>query len=232
MPGESPLVSCIVPVYGGEKYLSEALDSIASQTHQPIEIIVVDDGSTDASAVVAAGHPSQPRSIRQANAGPAAARNRGVNDARGEYVAFLDADDLWHPEKLTRQFHLLANRPDAGVCVTEIRNFWSPELDETERAGEPENFSRPWTAYNCVGLLTSRQVFDKVGPFDEQLRITEDLEWFARLPDLGIEVAVVPEVLVFRRVHPGNLTRRQAAESRDAFLRHVKTGLDRRRGRC
>jgi glycosyltransferase involved in cell wall biosynthesis len=97
------LISCIVPVYNGERYLGETLDSIFAQTYQPLEIIVVDDGSTDGTATVAASYGQRVRYLCQTNQGKAAARNRGFGAAQSEFIAFIDADDLWHPEKLTRQ---------------------------------------------------------------------------------------------------------------------------------
>jgi len=99
---QSPLISCIVPVYNGERYLKEALDSILVQTHCPLEIIVADDGSTDGTASVVAGYGEGVKHLWQPNAGETAARNMGLSAAQGEFVAFLDADDLWHPEKLAR----------------------------------------------------------------------------------------------------------------------------------
>src|SRR5262245_20840904 len=97
------LISCIVPVFNGERYLGEAIESILKQSYRPIEIIIADDGSTDDTVTVAARYGTQIRYLRQSNAGPAAARNLGLSVAAGEFVAFLDADDIWHPEKLARQ---------------------------------------------------------------------------------------------------------------------------------
>ena len=93
------LISCIVPVFNGERYLGEALESILKQSYQSLQIIVVDDGSTDGTAALVDHYEGQVRFLRQPNAGTAVARNSGLNAAEGEFVAFLDADDLWHPEK-------------------------------------------------------------------------------------------------------------------------------------
>ena len=118
------LISCIVPAYNGERYLGQTIDSILGQTYRPIEVIVVDDGSTDRTADVAAGYGAPVRLISQPNAGPAAARNTGIEAARGVFLAFLDSDDLWHEEKLERQMQRFAARPELDYCVTHIRNFW------------------------------------------------------------------------------------------------------------
>lgn len=120
---KQPLISCIVPVYNGELYLREAIDSILAQTYRPLEIIVVDDGSTDATPDVVAGYGDRLRYIRQPNAGPGAARNHGLNLAQGEFIAFLDADDLWHPDKLARQMTRFLNRPDLDLCITYAQHF-------------------------------------------------------------------------------------------------------------
>src|SRR6187549_3720033 len=113
MTEERPLVSIIVPVYNGERYLRAALESIFAQTYRPLEVIVVDDGSVDDSGVIAQSFP-EVRYIRQENQGVAAARNHGIETARGEFYAFLDQDDLWTPEKLTVQISYLLNDPDLG----------------------------------------------------------------------------------------------------------------------
>ena len=111
-----PLVSCIVPVFNGERYLAEALDSILAQTYRPVDLIVVDDGSTDGTAQVAAGYGERITYLYQENSGPAAARNKGIDAAQGEFVAFLDADDVWHEEKLARQMVRFDARRELGVC--------------------------------------------------------------------------------------------------------------------
>jgi glycosyltransferase involved in cell wall biosynthesis len=126
--GEPHVVSCIVPVYNGERYLAEALESILGQTYRSLEVIVVDDGSTDGTAAVLATYRQRITCLHQTNAGHAAARNRGLAVARGEFVAFLDADDLWHPEKLARQMARFQARPELDASVTHVQNFWMAEL--------------------------------------------------------------------------------------------------------
>ncbi|MGB7951879.1 MAG: glycosyltransferase family A protein, partial [Candidatus Binatia bacterium] len=91
-----PLISCIVPVFNSEKYLGEALDSIFAQSYRPLEVIIVDDGSTDGTSAVAAGYQDRVRLLKQSNQGPGATRNYGVRASQGGFVAFLDPDDLWH----------------------------------------------------------------------------------------------------------------------------------------
>src|SRR5690349_1953676 len=123
-----PLISCIIPVFNGERYLAEAIESILKQSYRPLEIIISDDGSADRTAAVANGFSDHVRYIWQPNAGQAAARNTGLASSHGEFVAFLDADDLWHREKLERQMGRFRARPELDYCLAHVQNFWIPEL--------------------------------------------------------------------------------------------------------
>src|SRR5439155_16624014 len=155
-----PLISCIIPVFNGEKYLAEALDSIRAQTYRPIEIIVVDDGSTDGTRELVASYGDQVRYLWQPNSGPATDRNQGLSAASGEFVAFLDADDLWHPEKLERQMARFDARPDLDVCVAHVQNFWIPELREEEARFRDHRVSRSLPGYDTETLLARHNFFE------------------------------------------------------------------------
>ena len=226
----SPLVSCIVPVFNGEAYLDEALRSILAQTYRPLEVLAVDDGSTDGTAALIARYGDEVRSFRQPNAGPAAARNRGLGEARGDLVAFLDADDLWHPEKLARQVARFRARPELDLSVTCIQNFWVLELREEAERLRGHRLAEPAPGYVAPTMLARRGLFRTVGLFDESWRHVHDTEWFVRAGDHGVVTELLKDVLVYRRLHPNSRSRRLAAASRDEYLRLVKTGLDRRRG--
>src|SRR5438045_3634651 len=142
-PVSADMVSCIVPVYNGEPYLREAIKSILAQTHRPIELIVVDDGSTDGTAEIVRVFIDHVKYVCQFNAGAAAARNRGIGLACGEFVAFNDADDLWHEEKLERQLARFRVRPELAYCVTHCQNFWVPELEEEAQRYRNHRISLP-----------------------------------------------------------------------------------------
>jgi glycosyltransferase involved in cell wall biosynthesis len=228
---EPGLVSCIVAVFNGERFLKEALDSILAQTYRPLEVIVVDDGSTDGTSAVAAEYGERIRTLWQANAGPPAARNLGLQAAQGEFLAFLDADDLWHPEKLARQMARFQARPELELCVTHVRNFWMPELREEGVRFQNHPLSQPVPGYVTQALLARRSAFELLGPFDTGSRHAAELEWFARAIDQGLAVELVPDVLVYRRLHDGNLSRQVAAESRSEHVDMLKAILDRRRRR-
>jgi glycosyltransferase involved in cell wall biosynthesis len=228
---EGPLVTCIVPVFNGERYLGEALDSTLAQTYRPLEIIVADDGSTDGTAALAATYGDRVRYLRQDNAGPAAARNLGLGAARGEFVPFLDADDLWHPEKLTRQMARFEARPDLEMCVTHIRNFYSPDLNTTMAAPHRDSahLTREIPGYLTQTLLARRSFFHAIGGFDCALRHSNDTEWFIRAAEHAAAMELLPDTLLYRRVHRTNLSRLEAEDSREEYLNLVKARLDRRR---
>jgi glycosyltransferase involved in cell wall biosynthesis len=225
----TPLVSCIVPVFNGERYLGEALDSILAQTYRQFECIVIDDGSTDGTAEVVSRYGERVSYLWQANAGPGAARNRGISAAEGDLVAFLDADDLWHPEKLARQVARFEARSELDLCITWAQNFCAPELSaRDEYRGDPR-YQQPWRGFGCPTLLARREAFDAIGGFNVDLRLGEDLDWFAHARERGLTLELLPDVLVYRRLHPWNTTRLFKARLSDALAEVVKRSLERRR---
>ena len=226
---ELPLISCVVPVFNGERYLAEALESILKQSYRSLEIIVVDDGSTDGTAAVMDHYAGQARLLRQANAGTAAARNLGLNAAQGEFVAFLDADDLWHPEKLERQMARFQARPELDYCVAHVQNFWVPELIEEEKRFRDHRISKALPGYTTGTLLVRHVCFDAVGFFDATIRHADDTEWFLRASEHGATMELLSDVLLYRRLHQNNSSRLRASNSRDQYLQVLKTALDRRR---
>jgi glycosyltransferase involved in cell wall biosynthesis len=225
-----PLISCIVPVFNGERYVKEALDSILAQTYRPLEVLVADDGSTDETAAVVTPYGAPVRYLSQPNAGPAAARNLGLCAARGEFVAFLDADDLWHPEKLALQMARFQARPELDLCVAYVQNFWSRELtDVSPRYRDHPRLTKPWPGYLTQTLLARRTVFDTIGQFDSVLRHSSDTDWFLRAAERGAVMELLADTLVYRRLHRANYSRLEASTSREEYLRLVKASLDRRR---
>ncbi|HJU64056.1 MAG TPA: glycosyltransferase family A protein [Gemmatimonadaceae bacterium] len=222
-------VSCIIPVYNAERYLADALRSVIEQTRPPAEILVVDDGSTDGSAKVAATFGDRVRYVRQQNAGPAAARNLGLRHVSQEFVAFLDADDYWHREKVARQLARFEERPDLDISVTRVENFWSPEDAARDPRSSDPRHTEPWPGYTCVSLLTRRRTFDVVGAFNPELWLAEDNDWFVRASERGMVMELIPDILVHRRYHGANLTTRLAAQRNDRMAEVIKASLERRR---
>jgi len=226
---ETALVSCVIPVFNGEAYLDDAIDSVLRQEHRPLEVIVVDDGSTDGTAGVARSRGDAVRYVRQTNAGPSSARNRGIEEARGALVAFLDADDRWLDGKLSRQIAVLSAHPEVHGCLAHGRLFWDGDgAVAAEAAAWPAE--RRIDTGGLIGstLVVRRTVFDTVGVFDPALPHSGLTEWSARAREHGVLLETIAEVLAERRMHAGNFSRQRAA--RDAeYVVLLKRSLDRRR---
>ena len=225
----SPLISCIVPVFNGERYLAEALDSILAQTYRPMEIIVVDDGSTDGTSRILARMKKSIRVLRQDDRGPSAARNLGWRAASGDFVAFLDYDDLWHPEKLARQMARFEARPELEISVAHAQIFWVEELQEEAARLRHQPRSDVVPGYTTGALLARTSVRETYGEFDSSLWFGDSTEWFLRLADQGAVMELSPEVLLYHRMHPSNHSRRRMSASKEEFLHIIKTMLDRKR---
>ena len=220
-------ISVIIPVYNGSRYLGAAIESILAQTRPPEELIVVDDGSTDDSAAAAIGFGDRVRLIRHLNKGPAAARNRGVEAARGDVVAFLDADDLWVPEKLDIQSAILEKHPETDAVLGHLTTFVSPDLSPQMRT-RLETDAKSMAGYHIGTLLIRRKIFLKIGLLDETLKAGEFLDWWARAGEQGLIYQIAPSVVMHRRIHGQNhtLLRRDALQD---YARVLKKTLDRRR---
>jgi glycosyltransferase involved in cell wall biosynthesis len=228
----SPLVSVIVPVFNGARFLAQAIDSILAQRYAPLELIVVDDGSTDATPAVAERYDGKLRYLRQANAGPAAARNAGIVAARGAILAFLDSDDLWLPGKLARQVDRFIARPELEYCVTSFQNFWEPKLAHEANWYSGRRYAAPLPGYWFSSLVARRDLFTQVGLLNahEFPRLCEDTDWFLRVREAGAIGELLDEVFVRRRLHGSNLTIRHRQDLPSDLLRMVRLALDRRRG--
>jgi glycosyltransferase involved in cell wall biosynthesis len=217
------LVSVIVPAFDAERYLRDAVVSVLTQRHDPIEIVVVDDGSTDGTLALAERLGPPVRAISQRNAGPGAARNRGVEASRGAWLAFLDADDLWLPRKIERQLAALAEAPDETAVFGHVQQF-------TEREGRAIDLGEPTCGHHVGTMLIARRAFDRVGAFRTDLRLGEFVDWHLRATDAGIRMTTLPDVMLRRRVHGENFTLHMRPHSAD-FARVLKEALDRRRGK-
>lgn len=225
------LISCIVPVHNGERFIEESIDSIVNQTYQNTEIIVVDDGSTDGTLEALAPFEERLSCLHKEKGGPATARNAGILAAKGSFIAFLDSDDKWESDKLERQMLAFADNPDLGICVCHVQNFWEQELSSEEERFRGHPRSKPMPGYVTQALLARREVFDQVGLFDERLQHSDDTDWFLRAQQANVQSCLLPDVLVHRRMHFGNRSRRHAGRSRDEFIQIVKANLDRKRRR-
>jgi glycosyltransferase involved in cell wall biosynthesis len=225
-----PLISCVVPTFNAERHITETLQSILAQTYRPIEVIVADDGSTDGTLATVREYGDDVRIVSQSTSGPAATRNLGLNAAHGALVAFLDADDLWHKEKLARQAALFTARPEIDLCLTYAQMFWASDLRHEADAYQDHPRAQPLPGYATTTLLARRALFETVGMFDTNLWFADATDWFIRAADVGAVMEIVPEVLTYHRMHHTNLTRRRSDASRAEFLHVVMGSLRRRRG--
>ena len=201
------LVSIIVPCCNGARFLADALDSALAQTHPATEVIVVDDGSVDDTPAVLRRYAGRLRVLCQPNRGPSAARNAALGVARGEYVAFLDADDRFLPDKVARQTAVLDSRPDVGLVYTGWR-FIDEEgrvlPGEARPSGEGDLLPALLLAnpIHPLAAVVRRALVADVGGFDETLRGCEDWDLFLRLSRRGMRWASVEAALCEYRVHP------------------------------
>ncbi len=214
-----PLVSVIIPVFNGERYVADAVASVLAQRHHALEVIVVDDGSTDASAeVVQRVADTRCRLVQQPSNGAASARNRGVAESTGTLLAFLDADDVWTPDKLERQVRALAAEPEIDMVFGHYVTFG--------RDCDPDD-ARP--GYSLGTMLVRRESFLRVGPLSTAWRVGEFIDWYARAEEAGLRHVMLTDVLLRRRAHGDNLTARQRHAAVD-YARIVR-GIAARRAR-
>ncbi|HEX7025492.1 MAG TPA: glycosyltransferase family A protein [Gemmatimonadales bacterium] len=224
------LVSCIVPVHNGARFLGEALASIAAQRYHPREIIVVDDGSTDDTALAASTSGIGLRYFRQEQSGGPAARNHGMREARGSFFAFLDADDRWHPDKLARQMARFEARPELDISVAHVQNFWMPEVDAERVQLAGHRRAAPIPGYTASTLVARREVFERLGPFNAGMKHGEQTEWFLRARESGAVLELLPDVLLERRLHEHNVSRHKAQASLAQYFELLKGHIERQRG--
>jgi glycosyltransferase involved in cell wall biosynthesis len=221
----TPLVSVIIAVKNGERFIKTAIESVLAQTYSPLEILAVDGNSTDQTQEIIE-NIDKVKIINQTGIGIGNAYNTGISIANGEFIAFLSSDDYWMPNKIERQITTLQKQPVAAfaVCLAEFfleaSNFAPPGF-------RSELLDEPRLAYIMETLCARRSAFNAVGFFNEEMRTAEDVDWFVRAKDLQIESIVVPEVLLRKRIHDKNLHLVSAQNNRD-LLRAVKNSINRK----
>ena len=226
MPAE-PTVSVVVLAYNSGRWIEHALDSVVAQPYRPLDVIVIDDGSTDETAALARrfrdAHPELPaRVVSQPNRGLGAARNRGLALVGGELVAFLDADDVWTAVSLTARVPLLKADSAIDIVVGSEQRFVTGPRGRHRQLGPARR------SVAMGALLVRRDALERNGPFAERVGLAEGLDWLLRARELGLCEASVPDVVLRRRVHDANYTRGY----RDASVElasALKASLDRRR---
>jgi hypothetical protein len=213
-----PNVTVVIPAFNAQRYIREALDSVLAQTYRDFEVVVVDDGSTDSTREIVAsyGDPSTSlragpvRCVSQANAGPSPARNRGIREARGQLIAFIDSDDLWMPEKLAEQVPLFDAEGRVGLVYCHGERM-AADGSPIPTPHPPKPVGRVFLEFlvrnHCPtsGAVVRRECFERCGFFPENMVWAEDWYLWLRIARL-YEFAAVERVLVRHRVHPAALT--------------------------
>jgi glycosyltransferase involved in cell wall biosynthesis len=222
----SPQVSIVIPVKNGELYLQAAIESILQQTYRFYSIIVVDDQSTDNTEKIAKSY-SEVQYVEGSGCGSAAAYNQGILCAQGEFIAFLDHDDLWVPEKLTIQTRYLIDHPEVQYAIAEMRMFLEPGYSIPPGL-RPELLEKPVVAPLPGTLMARRTLFEQVGLFNPSLNTAEDVDWFARCHDAQIVGATIPHVLLHKRVHQTNLSF-NATNNNQNLLKVLRSSIQRKR---
>jgi glycosyltransferase involved in cell wall biosynthesis len=221
-----PLVSVIVAVHNGERFLRTALQSLYAQDYDHFEVIFIDDGSVDSSGDIAREFAGI-RYVYQENKGLAAARNAGLELARGDFLAYLDDDDIIPSHKLRRQAGYLGDNPEVG-CVLGRQEIM------LEAGVEPPDWLTRDAIFGdldgipFVSAMIRTNILRKVGGFDATYRFAEDRDLFVRLREHGVRIDVIPEVLLFRRFHGENMNFRLRPQ-KHPLLRSLKAKIDRER---
>ncbi len=224
----SPSISVVVPTYNYARFLDTAVRSVLAQEWPHLEILVVDDASTDNTPEVAAALGAQIRYLRrETRGGIATARNHGVRHASGDYLAFLDSDDAWLPGQLRSRLEILQSNAEADAVLGKVAQV------QNDLFAEAMVNPTPWMAQAAPGwmagcMLFRRASFDRIGLFDEALSTGEFIDWVSRARSLEFRFVPHPELVLLRRVHESN-TMRSAPRLPQNFGRILKAHLDRRR---
>ena len=223
----NPLVSVIIPNYNYAQYLPQTLDSVLAQTYPHVEIIVVDDGSTDGSEAVLREYSDRVSSFQQQREGVSVARNLGVQKSSGQLIAFLDADDLWLPTKLERQVQKFMEDPDLGLvhcgwaAIDKHGKVSNPRLEGLEGWVAKELLMFRQAIHSSSGAVVTREVVEEIGGFDPRLSTSADWDFSYRVA-IRRRVAFVPEVLFHYRLHGTNMSANIRLMEHDTLLAFSK----------
>lgn len=227
----SPLVSVIIPVCNGERYVAHAVESVFKQDYRPFEVILVDDGSTDKTAKII-GKYDNVQYIYQSNKGVSSARNKGIAASRGEILAFLDSDDFWPPNRLTVTIRYLDRHPEVGYVLGRQMTFVESGCAVAVPAWvKAEWLAEPQDASNTGVLVVRRVTFDRIGLFNKDYKGGEDTEWLVRASEVGVPMARLPEVVLHRRIHGGNLSVQMIQMRKNNLMRIARESIRRQQER-
>ncbi len=210
-----PLVSVLLPVKNGARFLAEALRSVVAQTYRPLEIVMIDARSTDGSVEIARSFAEVRILSQSETTGLANAWNMGLDAATGELIGFIGSDDLWSPEKLALQVDYLHRHLETEHVIA-LADFFREPGEPLPGGFRPELLQGAYPARMPEALLARKSLFQRLGRFDPNFQISPDVDWFTRMQDAQVETACIPQVLVHRRVHAHNLS----FDERSALVSH------------
>ncbi len=226
MKSNNPAVSVVIPVYNGAKYITDAVKSVLDQNVEGVELIVIDDGSTDGSAgIIKKIVAPNLRYVFQNRQGSGAARNTGVQLGRGEYIAFLDADDLWMDGKLKRQIKTFQDHPGYDMVFGHVEFFMSEDI-RPDLKRQIQVLDGPLPGYLAGTMMIRRVSFERIGMFEIGWRVGEFVDWLARSRETGLKSIMLPDVLLKRRVHNSNS---DYSHKKADYVSVVKASLERKR---
>jgi len=225
---KTPLVTVIMAARNAMRYLPQALDSIAAQTFRDYEVIVIDGGSVDDTVNVAQSYPKT-RCIPQIGTGFATAWNDGIEIARGEFITFLDSDDIWFPTKLEQQVAYFDRHPETE-CVFGRVEFFRDPYQKRPSGFKDSLLKGDYVAYMPGVAMARRGVFDRLGRFESRWKIVADIVWFAELRRSGLPIAVLHTKLLRKRVHDQNLSYSTSWSTyQTEIFQHIRETLEKRR---
>lgn len=224
-----PLVTVVIATKNAAAYLSEALDSVAAQTYQHYEIVIVDGQSTDATGQIARTY-AKVRFTTETGSGFASAWNDGIARAQGALIALLDSDDRWPAAAMEKRVDYLVAHPEAEGVVGRVKFFLAPGA-RPPRAFRAGLLEGDHLAYMPGALLARRSLFEKVGGFSSEWAMASDIDWFARLKDSGCSLGTIPDVVIHKRMHDSNLSlgRISADVLNPELLRLLRNSIHRQR---
>jgi len=226
----SELVSVVVPFHDTARYLEDAVQSVVHQTYRPIEVLLVEDGASGEMAEVARRLLIRHAELRLLqlpdNLGPAAARNRGIEDSAGAFVTFLDADDCMLPGRVAVQVAYLTDRPEVDVVLAAEELVVEPNAPPW--ASRRNDSGRAGPRFHTMSMMARRAAFERTGRFNAEYRVGEDLDWLFRASGAGLVIERLDHVLTRHRMHADNLSYR-TRDIRGAIIRSLRQQLAKRR---
>jgi len=217
------VISVVIPVFNGAAYIGQAIESVLGQTLPPDELLVIDDGSTDSTVAVVRQYQPRVEYRWQKNQGTGAARNLGISESKGELLAFIDADDLWLPDKLRLQKTALDEDPDLDLVFAHMSQF-----RDGGTAEEEEQTLHASPLISC--MLARRSAFERAGAMRIDTKV-EFVDWYLRAREAGLKMGTLDALLVRRRMHSANFTL-QHRDVRREYVHVLKASLDRRRAKA